>query len=113
LAGILLIGLCTVGAFGLFLFFNIQMGNIIDLAKIEPFWASLSAFSVVLFVGIIGVVAHRELGTTKDETNLSILSPTQLSSSWPTPKMLLLSLCVSVLMASISVWWLWLIAHGK
>jgi hypothetical protein len=113
LVGVLLIAACSVGAFGLFVFLNIQIGDILRLARTAPLWGAFSALSLMAVVASVGLVAHRQLGTTHDETNLSILNVQRPSASWFSSRGVLQGLCVALLSASILFGWLWLIAHGR
>ena len=113
LVGILLIAACSVGALILFVFLNIEMGNILRLARIAPLWGAFSVLSFTALIVSVGLVAYRQLGTTRDETNLSILNAPQPSSIWASSRRVLQCLCVALLSASISSGWLWLIAHGR
>jgi hypothetical protein len=112
-ANVILIGLCSVGVFCIFLFLNIQMSNILKLIKVAPLWGAFSSVSFVGIVAISGLIAHQQLGTTRDEMNLSVLNTTEPSSSWMSPKLLLIGLCVSTLSGLLAAWWLWSIAHGR
>jgi hypothetical protein len=106
-----LIGLCTVGAFSLFSFLNIEMDNVLRLGSLKPTWAIFSAFSFAVLIASVGFVAHRQLGTTKDEVNLSILNVPAAPQVWFNAKRQGLFLLVSVALVAISVWWLRSIAN--
>ena len=114
LGKVILIGLCSTGAFGVFCFLNIQMSNILKLMKLVPLWGTFSGFSLLALVAAVGLIAHQQLGTTGDEINVSILNAAEPSSKLRTsPAVLLIGLGIATLCGLISSWWLWSIAHGR
>jgi len=114
LGKVIIIALCSTGAFCVFCFLNIQMNNILKLTKVAPLWGTFSGLSLAALVVAVGLMAHQQLGTTGDEIKLSILSAAEpYPRWWMSSTVLLIGLCFSALCALISAWWLWSMAHGR
>ena len=114
LGKVVLIALCSTGAFCVFCFLNVSMSNILELAKVAPLWGTFSGLSLAALMVAVGLIAHERLGTTGDEINVSILSTAEPSSKWwMSPTVLLIGLCIAAVCGMISAWWLWSIAQGR
>jgi hypothetical protein len=110
--GMVLIGLCTVGAFTLFSFLNVQGANILALMRDSPAWGTFTSAAVTSLVVVSGITAYRYLAANRSENTITITGTSEQMPRKTITGAIKLSWLIVLLLLFASTIWLWRLAGG-